>query len=223
MKTGEGADPPPRPRSGPTTVLPVNPPRPLWLAVASVAALTLLAGCSGSNDSSADSSAAGVSSSASASVAASAPASPDGDGDTTGDGKAFEHNGVTVAGEPGAAPEVSLAEDFAEAADLDVVDIVEGTGDPVPAGGIVTVHYVGVGEQSRAEFDSSWQRNQPITFSLDQVIEGWQQGMVGMKTGGRRLLVIPGKLGYGPDGAPPTIGPDETLVFVVDLVDQPAA
>jgi FKBP-type peptidyl-prolyl cis-trans isomerase len=66
-------------------------------------------------------------------------------------------------------------------------------------------------------FDSSWSRNEPATFPLDQVIPGWTQGLVGMQPGGRRLLVIPPALGYGSNGQG-TIAPDETLVFVVDLI-----
>jgi len=66
--------------------------------------------------------------------------------------------------------------------------------------------------------DSAWTRGEPATFSLDQVIPGWQQGMLGMQPGGRRLLVIPGSMAYGDQGSPPVILPDETLVFVVDLI-----
>lgn len=131
----------------------------------------------------------------------------------------FTFEGVTVTGPPGAEPTITLSEDFGPADELKVADIVTGTGEEVAKGATLKVHYVGVGEQSRAVFDSSWQRGAPAEFPLDGVIEGWQEGMVGMRPGGRRLLIIPGDLAYGPQGRPPTIGPDETLVFVVDLLE----
>ena len=98
--------------------------------------------------------------------------------------------------------------------------MVEGSGDEVTAGATVTAHYVGVSASSGAQFDASWDRGAPISFPLDGVIQGWSQGLLGMKVGGRRTLVIPGHLAYGshpPPGA--GIAPDETLVFTVDLVD----
>jgi peptidylprolyl isomerase len=138
-------------------------------------------------------------------------------------GEAYECQGVTVTGERDAEPTIELAEDFAPVTELVVGDVYEGSGDPVQPGDTLTVQYVGVGQQSREVFDASWAGGQPATFPLDGVIQGWQQGMVGMTPGGRRLLVIPGSLAYGPEGRPPVIGPDETLVFVVDLVSaQPA-
>lgn len=129
----------------------------------------------------------------------------------------YSRDGITVTGAPGAQPTIVLAEDVGPADELVVADIVEGTGDPVTAASELTVHYTGVGQKSRQVFDSSWD-GQPATFDLSGVIEGWQQGMLGMKQGGRRLLVIPGALAYGPAGVGP-IGPDETLVFVVDLLE----
>jgi len=101
---------------------------------------------------------------------------------------------------------------------LEVVDIVEGDGAEAKAGDTVTVQYVGVGYDSKEEFDSSWSRNEPATFGLDEVIAGWGQGIPGMKVGGRRELTIPANLAYGPAGSPPSIGPNETLIFVVDLL-----
>jgi peptidylprolyl isomerase len=103
---------------------------------------------------------------------------------------------------------------------LEEVDIVEGDGAEAKAGDKVTVQYVGVGHDSKKEFDSSWSRNEPFTFSLGtgEVIPGWDQGIVGMKVGGRRELTIPADLAYGPPGYPPGIGPNETLIFVVDLL-----
>jgi len=99
-------------------------------------------------------------------------------------------------------------------------DIVEGTGPVAKSGDKVTVQYVGVGFDSEKEFDSSWSRSEPFSFNLGggEVIKGWDKGVEGMKVGGRRELVIPGDLAYGPAGSPPKIGPNETLIFVIDLL-----
>jgi len=103
--------------------------------------------------------------------------------------------------------------------ELCIVDLVVGDGEPVPAGATVTVEYVGVLPDG-TEFDSSWNREAPISFPLDGVIPGWTQGIPGMNVGGRRLLVIPGALAYGDQGSPDgSIGPNQTLVFVVDMID----
>ncbi len=101
---------------------------------------------------------------------------------------------------------------------LEVKEIVEGDGAEAKSGEEVTVQYVGVGYDSKEEFDSSWSRGEPATFDLDEVIPGWDQGIAGMKVGGRRELTIPANLAYGPAGSPPLIGPNETLIFVVDLL-----
>jgi peptidylprolyl isomerase len=104
---------------------------------------------------------------------------------------------------------------------LQVRDVVQGTGKVAAAGAEITVQYVGTSWSTGKEFDSTWSRGkQPFTFQLDAggVIEGWDQGLVGMKQGGRRQLVIPPDLAYGPEGRPPAIAPNETLVFVIDLV-----
>jgi peptidylprolyl isomerase len=99
-------------------------------------------------------------------------------------------------------------------------EIVEGTGPVAKSGDKVTVQYVGVGFESEEEFDSSWSRNEPFPFTLGagEVIKGWDKGVEGMKVGGRRELLIPGELAYGPAGSPPKIGPNETLIFVIDLL-----
>jgi peptidylprolyl isomerase len=104
--------------------------------------------------------------------------------------------------------------------DLEVADIWEGDGAEAAAGNNVTVHYVGVSHSSGEEFDSSWNRNSPFQFPLGKgrVIKGWDQGVAGMKVGGRRRLTIPAHLAYGDRGAPPVIKPGETLIFVVDLL-----
>jgi len=103
---------------------------------------------------------------------------------------------------------------------LVIKDLKKGTGPEAQPGQTVTVQYVGVNFDGGKQFDASWDRGEPFSFPLGagQVIQGWDQGVQGMKVGGRRLLVIPPDLGYGPDGQPPVIKPNETLVFVVDLL-----
>jgi peptidylprolyl isomerase len=98
-------------------------------------------------------------------------------------------------------------------------DLEEGSGAAAKAGDEVTVQYVGVNYKSGKEFDASWDRGEPFTFALGSgmVIPGWEEGIEGMKVGGRRELIIPPELGYGSAGSPPAIPPNETLVFVVDL------
>jgi peptidylprolyl isomerase len=97
------------------------------------------------------------------------------------------------------------------------IDEIIGAGAAVPAGATVTIHYVGVGQQTKQEFDASW-GSEPATFPLGNLIPGWQQGIPGMKVGGRRTLIIPGELGYGANPGSPSIQPNETLVFTIDLV-----
>ena len=106
-------------------------------------------------------------------------------------------------------------------ADLVTVDQVEGDGAVAAVGQTVSAHYVGVAFSTGEEFDSSWNRGQPLQFRLGvgQVIAGWDQGIAGMKVGGRRHLTIPPHLAYGDRGAGSAIAPGETLIFVVDLVD----
>jgi len=105
--------------------------------------------------------------------------------------------------------------------ELVITDITEGDGAEATAGSTVVAHYVGVAHSSGEEFDASYNRGDPLSFRLGvgQVISGWDQGIQGMKVGGRRQLVIPAHLAYGDRGAPPVIAPGETLIFVVDLVD----
>lgn len=108
--------------------------------------------------------------------------------------------------------------------ELVVEEIEEGSGAEAESGDEVTVQYVGVNYKDGKEFDSSWSRNEPFSFRLGtgQVIPGWEQGVEGMKVGGRRELVVPPELAYGKAGSPPQIGPNETLVFVVDLLEVEA-
>ena len=104
--------------------------------------------------------------------------------------------------------------------ELVIEDIVLGEGVEAQAGTSPSMQYVGVAWSNKQQFDASWDRGQPFSFRLGegQVIKGWDQGVAGMKVGGRRRLTIPADLGYGARGAGGAIGPGETLVFVVDLL-----
>ena len=105
-------------------------------------------------------------------------------------------------------------------AELQVTDIWEGDGGVANPGNMVEVHYVGVAFSTGEEFDASWNRGDPLQFELGagEVIAGWDQGVQGMKVGGRRQLIIPPDLAYGDRGAGYAIAPGETLIFVCDLV-----
>jgi peptidylprolyl isomerase len=104
---------------------------------------------------------------------------------------------------------------------LEVKELEEGSGAEAKSGDEVTVQYVGVNYKNGKEFDSSWSRNEPfaLTLGAGSVIPGWEQGIEGMKVGGRRELIIPPELAYGETGYPPSIAPNETLVFVIDLLE----
>jgi peptidylprolyl isomerase len=117
-------------------------------------------------------------------------------------------------------PEIDFP-DFDPPADLVVTELAEGNGAEATAGSTVSVHYVGVAHSTGEEFDASYNRGEPLNFRLGvgQVISGWDQGVQGMKVGGRRQLVIPPHLGYGDRGAGAVIKPGETLIFVVDLLE----
>lgn len=116
-------------------------------------------------------------------------------------------------------PEVHFPE-ASPPSELEVTDLTTGDGDEATAGKVVQVHYVGVAYSSGEEFDSSWDRGRPLAFPLgaQRVISGWDQGIQGMRVGGRRRLVIPPHLAYGDRGAGGVIKPGETLIFVCDLV-----
>ena len=115
-------------------------------------------------------------------------------------------------------PAVTVPADPAPS-ELVIEDLVEGDGAEATAGVMVTVDYVGVSWSTGAEFDASWNRNDTFSFALGggQVISGWDEGVQGMKVGGRRKLTIPPHMGYGAQGAGGVIAPNETLIFVVDL------
>ncbi|GAA5194290.1 FKBP-type peptidyl-prolyl cis-trans isomerase [Rugosimonospora acidiphila] len=116
-------------------------------------------------------------------------------------------------------PEIDPIEG-APPADLVIEDITVGEGEEARPGQQATVHYVGVAHSTGEEFDASWNRGSPFAFPLGggRVIAGWDRGVVGMRVGGRRRLVIPPHLGYGNRGAGGAIKPGETLIFVVDLI-----
>lgn len=137
---------------------------------------------------------------------------------TTAPAKAADPANYKVSNDLSAAPTLDIASGSGNVTELYTENIVEGSGPEVQPGDTVTVQYVGVGALSGKTFDSSWDRGQPVTFSLNQVITGWGQGLVGMKVGGRRLLVIPAAQAYGDTPPTPAIAAGETLVFVVDLL-----
>ncbi len=127
---------------------------------------------------------------------------------------------VTVANatETSAAPQISVTPDTLPTT-LELEDLVIGEGREATTSHTVEVHYAGVHVTNGKEFDSSWSRGgRPTSFPLNGVIAGFRDGIAGMREGGRRVLVVPPDLGYGSRGAPPAVGPNETLVFVVDLV-----
>jgi peptidylprolyl isomerase len=117
-------------------------------------------------------------------------------------------------------PQVEVPSDQPPSYQLESEDVIVGEGEEAVSGRVVEVHYVGVSWKSGEQFDASWDRGSTFKFRLGKgkVIAGWDQGVLGMKVGGRRRLTIPPMLAYGKRGAGAVIGPDETLVFVVDLV-----
>ena len=124
----------------------------------------------------------------------------------------------TVEGDKGPKPRITLPAG-PPPAELQVTDLIEGDGTEAAPGATVTVHYVGVSwTNDGRQFDASWDRGQDISFGLHQVIAGWTEGIPGMKVGGRRMLVIPPEKGYGAQSPTPAIAPNDTLVFVIDLL-----
>jgi peptidylprolyl isomerase len=117
-------------------------------------------------------------------------------------------------------PKVTVEKGAKPPTELVSNELVEGSGEEAKSGDEISVQYVGVDYKSGKEFDSSWSRNaEPFSFTLGkgEVIPGWDQGLEGMKVGGRRELIIPPELAYGKAGSPPAIPSNETLVFVIDL------
>ena len=127
---------------------------------------------------------------------------------------------TSPADSPASKPSVEIP-DGAPPSSLIIEDIVVGEGQEAVAGTTCTMQYVGVAWSTQQQFDASWDRGQPFSFRLGegQVIPGWDRGVAGMRVGGRRRLTIPPELGYGSRGAGGVIKGNETLVFVVDLLD----
>ena len=113
-------------------------------------------------------------------------------------------------------PEIEFPEGPAPT-ELQIIDVIEGSGDEAQASSTVDVHYLGVEFESGEEFDSSWSRGESINFPLRSLIQGWQTGIPGMKVGGRRQLVCPPAWAYGPAGGGHRLS-GRTLVFVIDLL-----
>ncbi len=138
---------------------------------------------------------------------------------STGTGDTPEAGGGGTTGVETAAKPVIVVPDGEPPTELLIEDIVIGDGAEAVAGTPVSVDYVGVAYSNATEFDASWDRGSEFRFSLGvgQVIPGWDEGVQGMKVGGRRQLTIPPEMAYGTAGAGGAIGPNETLIFVVDL------
>jgi peptidylprolyl isomerase len=184
-------------------------PRRAGLALAALAAVALIAGCGSSGSSTIT---VGNENKADNSLAkASAPSSTS----TTPAKTAATPTSGPLSKEPTVTPPAGAAP-----SKLVIKDIVTGTGPEAKAGQSVTVNYVGVLFNGGKQFDASWKRKEPFTFTLGkgQVIAGWDQGVAGMKVGGRRQLTIPAQLAYGAKGSPPSIPANAPLVFVVDLL-----
>jgi peptidylprolyl isomerase len=126
---------------------------------------------------------------------------------------------VPNANDTDAKPEI-LVPEGEPPSELQTEDLVEGDGAVAREGDQLRMQYVGVSWSTGEQFDASWDNGEPFSFELGggDVIRGWDRGIEGMRVGGRRLLVIPPDLGYGETGSPPAIAPNETLVFVVDLL-----
>jgi peptidylprolyl isomerase len=141
-----------------------------------------------------------------------------GDDDSSTEASCATPPGPTATAAKKTKPEVEVP-DCTPPKTLVVNELEKGTGAAAKSGDEVTVQYVGVGFDTGEEFDASWGREPfPFTLGAGGVIQGWDQGVEGMKVGGRRELIIPPDLAYGEAGSPPSIGPNETLVFVIDLL-----
>ena len=160
-------------------------------------AMLVMSGCSNSGDSS-------------ASAPATLPAA------CTYDEQAGD---VSVSGTQGQEATIEVAPEAQAPADLVSKDLCTGTGDAATAGSTITVNYTGASLSTGETFDASYGRGALATVPLNRVLPGWRQGLVGLQEGGTRLLVIPPDLAYGEQSPGPGIGPNETLVFVVDLID----
>ena len=192
-------------------------PRPLLrpgLALATLGAAVLIAGCGSSGSSSGTIGVGNENSSDNALATATSSTSATSTSPTTTASIKTPASGP-LSKEPTVTPPSSPAP-----TKLVTKDLIVGTGPEAKAGSSVTVNYVGVLYKGGKVFDASWKRSETFPFVLGkgQVIPGWEQGIVGMKVGGRRELIIPSGLAYGPKGSPPTIPPNSALIFVVDLL-----
>jgi peptidylprolyl isomerase len=179
--------------------------------------LTALAGCGSSSGGHLSSTNAGGSPTAAPSAAAQGPQA--GGITTTCASAPATQAGVAGTTDLSKKPQVEVP-DTPPPCNLVIGDIVQGKGPAAKAGDQLTMKYVGVLYSTGKQFDASWDRGQdfPFTLGAGMVIQGWDQGLVGMKVGGRRQLIIPPALGYGAQGAGGDIPPNATLIFVVDLV-----
>ncbi|HEV3265863.1 MAG TPA: FKBP-type peptidyl-prolyl cis-trans isomerase [Acidimicrobiales bacterium] len=187
------------------------------LAALAVGALGLAACSSSPSASSSSTTTTGAFGSTSTTAAPATTAAPSG---TTAPGQIAPVQNPSPVGTFGTKP-VITAPSGTPPTQLESTDLITGTGTPVAASNTVTVQYVGVAWSTGKQFDASWNdgSGQPVSFPLSGVIPGWTQGMVGMKVGGRRELVIPPNLAYGanpPQGS--NIGVNDTLIFIIDLV-----
>ena len=178
-------------------------------STAVVAAAVALTACGSSDTKSASSTTTTAAASSSAQAQAAAPVSH---------GRECTADDVKVTGGFGQAPTITIPDDCDPPAHLITKDLVEGTGPAAKTGDPVTMNYTLITWSDKKKLDSSFDRNQPfpLTLGAGQVIPGWDQGLVGIKQGGRRLLIIPPDLGYGQGGN--GVKPNETLVFVTDAV-----
>ncbi len=141
----------------------------------------------------------------------------DGNSNDAANGGNCKEIGANIVTGENAVPPVEGEERTTESC-LKIIDVVVGDGDEAPEGGTVTVHYTGYLEDGTV-FDSSVARQQPFATSLDRVIQGWGEGIPGMRIGGQRRLIIPSGLAYGENGYPPAIPPNATLIFDVELLE----
>src|SRR5579884_2339114 len=178
-----------------------------FIGLSLLAALTLAA-CGSSGSGGKASAGSGQSSSSSSTTSTSGAGSGSGSGSVPAVSNATDLHKEPLPSAGSGAPPTSLV----------VKDLVTGTGAAPTASSTVEVQYVGANYADGKVFDSSWQRGQPASFPLNGVIPGFSQAIEGMKVGGRREVVIPPALGYGANGSPPAVGPNETLVFVIDLL-----
>ena len=152
------------------------------------------------------------------------PTATEGTPEPAAGGDAVTVAGVRIAGAKNleAEPTVAVTEGAEPPTELVTRDLVKGDGARITSGDQVSVRYTGVSWSTGEKFDASWDRgSEPFAFPIGagQVIPGWDEGVAGMRVGGRRLLIIPPDLGYGAAGQPPVIAENETLIFVVDAVD----